>query len=67
MDDRVERRMGPVPEPLTAPPDATSDHRVELLERGPFLLARCSCGWAAPARRSRPLARNEARTHAAGA
>ncbi|MEV1010133.1 hypothetical protein [Streptomyces sp. NPDC049881] len=38
-------------------------HRVVLTERGPFLAPECSCGWYGPARRSRPLARNEAAAH----
>ncbi|WP_052849292.1 hypothetical protein [Streptomyces avicenniae] len=42
-------------------------HRVVLTERGPFLAPRCSCGWYGAARRSRPLARNEAAAHVAAA
>ncbi|NJP67012.1 hypothetical protein [Streptomyces spiramenti] len=42
---------------------ALPDHRIDLIERGPFLAPRCSCGWFGPARRSRPLARDEAATH----
>ncbi|MDT0270378.1 hypothetical protein RM844_29310 [Streptomyces sp. DSM 44915] len=50
-------------QPSISPPDAAGGHRMELLERGPFLAARCSCGWSSPARRSRPLARTEAAAH----
>ncbi|UED88428.1 hypothetical protein K4G22_12425 [Streptomyces profundus] len=47
-----------------ASPGVTGDpHQVELYERGPFLASRCSCGWYGPARRSRPLARDEAAGH----
>ncbi|MFJ2444329.1 MULTISPECIES: hypothetical protein [unclassified Streptomyces] len=42
----------------TAPPHTTS-----TIERGSFCLARCACGWSGPARRSRDLARTDARTH----
>ncbi|MBB0244556.1 hypothetical protein FNQ90_10690 [Streptomyces alkaliphilus] len=46
------------------PPAQVSDgHRITLVERGPFLAPRCSCGWRGPARRSRPLARDEAAGH----
>ncbi|MFD5320304.1 hypothetical protein [Streptomyces sp. NPDC127098] len=38
-------------------------HQVTLSERGPFVAPRCSCGWYGPARRSRPLARDEAAAH----
>ncbi|GAA1932796.1 hypothetical protein GCM10009716_44960 [Streptomyces sodiiphilus] len=40
-------------------------HHITLSERGPFLAPRCSCGWSGPARRSRPLARDEAAAHVA--
>nr|WP_245833890.1 hypothetical protein [Streptomyces aidingensis] len=40
-------------------------HRIVLVERGPFLSPRCDCGWYGPARRSRPLAREEAAAHLA--
>ncbi|AKG44439.1 hypothetical protein H7827_12715 [Streptomyces sp. JH002] len=42
-------------------------HEVTLNERGPFVAPRCSCGWYGPARRSRPLARDEAAAHTATA
>ena len=52
-------------------PDRTSDpfdprieHRVRIDERGPFVVAVCAgCGWESFARRSRGLARAEARDH----
>ncbi|WP_329456608.1 hypothetical protein [Streptomyces sp. NBC_01497] len=45
----------------TAPP-----HRTSTVERGAFCTAQCSCGWRGPARRSRDLARSDARTHETG-
>ncbi|MEV6973991.1 hypothetical protein [Kitasatospora sp. NPDC093806] len=41
------------------------EHRVAISERGSFSFATCSCGWFAPARRSRDLARREAADHVA--
>ncbi|KRV51189.1 hypothetical protein AQ490_02395 [Wenjunlia vitaminophila] len=46
---------GPVPEP-----DA---HRAGTTEDGSFCTARCRCGWAGPARRSRDRARRDAAEH----
>jgi hypothetical protein len=58
-----------------ATPPADPDHRhdpfdprvrhvVQILERGPFVVATCTgCGWESFARRSRPLARSEGRDH----
>ncbi|MEV5434887.1 hypothetical protein AB0K80_02465 [Streptomyces sp. NPDC052682] len=43
------------------------DHRTTTIERGPFCLARCTCGWSGPARRARSLARTDAAEHLAGA
>ncbi|MFI9275012.1 hypothetical protein ACIGXM_30515 [Kitasatospora sp. NPDC052896] len=40
-----------------------AEHRAEVAERGSFALASCSCGWFAPARRSRDKARRDAREH----
>ncbi|WP_281181677.1 hypothetical protein [Streptomyces exfoliatus] len=34
-----------------------------MTERGSFALARCSCGWTGPARRSRDRARTDAADH----
>ncbi|WUK17042.1 hypothetical protein OG871_21185 [Kitasatospora sp. NBC_00374] len=42
-----------------------SDHRVSVDERGSFCFAGCSCGWVAPARRSRDRARRDAAEHLA--
>ncbi|WP_328720805.1 hypothetical protein OHT52_15960 [Streptomyces sp. NBC_00247] len=47
------------PEPVTA----AQDHATTTTERGSFCLARCSCGWSGPARRSRDLARTDAERH----
>ncbi|MEU7024920.1 hypothetical protein ABZ990_30440 [Streptomyces sp. NPDC046203] len=50
-----------------APPPAPrhTPHLTETTERGAFALARCSCGWTGPARRSRDRARTDATDHAA--
>ncbi|WP_233289127.1 hypothetical protein [Kitasatospora sp. MBT63] len=45
---------GPVP---------AAEHRVSVDERGSFAFASCSCGWFAPARRSRDRARRDAAEH----
>ncbi|QIQ04025.1 hypothetical protein [Streptomyces liangshanensis] len=45
-------------------PPTASVHTTSTVERGSFCLARCTCGWSGPARRSRDLARTDARTHA---
>ncbi|PSM44347.1 hypothetical protein C6Y14_04700 [Streptomyces dioscori] len=39
------------------------EHRTTTIERGPFCLARCTCGWSGPARRARSLARTDAQNH----
>ncbi|MFD9030482.1 hypothetical protein ACFVZW_04835 [Streptomyces sp. NPDC059567] len=38
-------------------------HHTTTTERGSFAVARCSCGWSGPARRSREKARSDAETH----
>ncbi|UYQ63022.1 hypothetical protein [Streptomyces peucetius] len=38
-------------------------HLTTTVERGSFAVARCSCGWSGPARRSRDTARTDARSH----
>ncbi|MFF3289448.1 hypothetical protein [Streptomyces sp. NPDC003023] len=38
-------------------------HQTTTVERGSFAIARCSCGWSGPARRSRDRARTDARSH----
>ncbi|MCH0538512.1 hypothetical protein I3F58_02845 [Streptomyces sp. MUM 203J] len=45
------------------PQDAPSAHRTTTTERGAFALARCTCGWTGPARRSRERARTDATAH----
>ncbi|MGW3078552.1 hypothetical protein [Kitasatospora sp. NPDC001132] len=41
------------------------EHRLAISERGSFAFATCSCGWYAPARRSRDLSRREGADHLA--
>ncbi|WP_037573975.1 hypothetical protein [Phaeacidiphilus oryzae] len=43
--------------------DDPPGHQVTVTERGSFAVARCSCGWSAPARRSRDRARSDAAEH----
>ncbi|MGP4002646.1 hypothetical protein [Streptomyces sp. 8N706] len=38
-------------------------HHTRTDERGSFSIARCSCGWAGPARRARARAREDAAAH----
>ncbi|WP_097885323.1 hypothetical protein [Streptomyces sp. st140] len=58
-------------EPLSAslpeapPPGPPAGHSATTIERGSFCLARCSCGWSGPARRSRDRARTDAAEHIA--
>ncbi|WP_344357849.1 hypothetical protein [Streptomyces gobitricini] len=40
-------------------------HNATTTERGSFAVARCACGWAGPARRSRDRARLDAAAHVA--
>lgn len=42
---------------------ATGPHHTTTTERGSFALARCTCGWTGPARRSRDRARADADAH----
>ncbi|MEU6880921.1 hypothetical protein [Streptomyces sp. NPDC046712] len=42
-------------------------HDTTTTERGSFAIARCSCGWTGPARRSREKARSDAATHTTAA
>lgn len=46
-----------------APPAPAPAHEVVLVDHGNFLQPRCSCGWMGSGRRSRGLAREEARDH----
>ncbi|WP_034089172.1 hypothetical protein [Streptacidiphilus albus] len=45
------------------PPGAGGSHRTSINESGSFTTARCSCGWFAPARRSRDKSRRDAAAH----
>ncbi|MFC4030143.1 hypothetical protein ACFO3J_01500 [Streptomyces polygonati] len=50
-----------------APADGAGPaHRTSVVERGAFISARCTCGWAGPARRARERARRDAREHGGG-
>ncbi|MEW1724646.1 hypothetical protein [Streptomyces sp. NPDC093109] len=53
--------------PVTSVPPGSAEpsHVTSTFERGSFCLARCSCGWSGPARRSRDLARTDAANHGA--
>ncbi|MFI7894771.1 hypothetical protein ACIFUY_26450 [Streptomyces sp. CACIS-1.16CA] len=51
--------------PEAPPPDQPAGHSATTIERGSFCLARCSCGWSGPARRSRDRARTDAAEHLA--
>ncbi|MFJ4920810.1 hypothetical protein [Streptomyces sp. NPDC088725] len=54
-----EHEVSEPPTPSTTPPA----HTTSTTERGSFCLARCTCGWSGPARRSRDLARTDAKGH----
>ncbi|MFE3515316.1 hypothetical protein [Streptomyces sp. NPDC059166] len=57
----------PVRTPVHVPSQGTGGtHSTTTVERGSFCLARCSCGWSGPARRSRDRARTDADEHSAG-
>ncbi len=45
------------------PPGAGGPHHTSISESGSFATARCSCGWFAPARRSRDKSRRDATAH----
>ncbi|MEU5367872.1 hypothetical protein ABZ362_02580 [Streptomyces sp. NPDC005951] len=51
--------------PEAPPPGPSAGHSATTIERGSFCLARCSCGWSGPARRSRDRARTDAAEHIA--
>ncbi|MFJ6516553.1 hypothetical protein ACIQMO_33200 [Streptomyces sp. NPDC091406] len=54
------------PTPQAPPPGPpAAGHSATTIERGSFCLARCTCGWAGPARRSRDRARTDAAEHLA--
>ncbi|WP_229890786.1 hypothetical protein [Streptomyces lavendofoliae] len=44
-------------------PAVPAVHNATTTERGSFAVARCTCGWAGPARRSRDRARVDAAEH----
>ncbi|RST17248.1 hypothetical protein E2C00_11465 [Streptomyces sp. WAC05374] len=48
-----------------AVPGVGDHHNATTTERGSFAVARCTCGWAGPARRSRDRARLDAAAHMA--
>ncbi|WP_377270561.1 hypothetical protein [Peterkaempfera sp. SMS 1(5)a] len=56
----------PPPPTDRPPPTHRPVHHVDVTETGSFCTARCSCGWYAPARRSRDRARRDAAEHSAG-
>ncbi|WP_042389449.1 hypothetical protein [Streptacidiphilus melanogenes] len=43
--------------------EGVPEHITSVTENGAFAVARCSCGWYAPARRSRDRARRDADEH----
>ncbi|WP_152648208.1 hypothetical protein [Streptacidiphilus anmyonensis] len=43
--------------------EGMTEHITSVTERGAFAVASCSCGWHAPARRSRERARRDADDH----
>jgi hypothetical protein len=45
--------------------DPGGGHTTSITEAGSFTTARCSCGWFAPARRSRDKSRRDADAHTA--
>ncbi|MFJ4828162.1 hypothetical protein ACIP5L_33340 [Streptomyces bacillaris] len=49
--------------PSCPPPPPAAEHVTTTIERGSFCLARCTCGWSGPARRSRDRARTDATEH----
>ncbi|TXL87119.1 MULTISPECIES: hypothetical protein [unclassified Streptomyces] len=53
------------PRDSLAPPVSPVPHLASTVERGSFSLARCTCGWSGPARRSRDRARTDAASHQA--
>ncbi|WP_146259008.1 hypothetical protein [Streptomyces tateyamensis] len=53
--------------PAVPEPEGAAGHQVAVTERGSFASAACTCGWAAPARRSRDKARRDAAEHRAAA
>jgi len=63
-DQQLQAQPSPADVEPAALPQAVAVHKIVLVERGPFVVARCSgCGWETFARRSRPLARSEGADH----
>ncbi|MET9473494.1 hypothetical protein ACFYWN_31420 [Streptomyces sp. NPDC002917] len=58
-DQHTDEAPPAAPSAATAPPT----HEPFTIERGSFCIARCSCGWTGPARRSRDRARTDAEEH----
>jgi hypothetical protein len=55
---------GDDPDHRQDPFDPRIEHRVQIRDRGPFVVAACEgCGWESYARRSRGLARREGHDH----
>ncbi|GAA4912509.1 hypothetical protein [Streptomyces coeruleoprunus] len=50
-------------DPQQQPPVPGDPHLTTTTERGSFAVARCTCGWSGPARRSRDRARSDAAAH----
>jgi hypothetical protein len=63
-DQQLEAPQASAEIRLVPGPGHQLEHVIAIVERGPFVLARCTgCGWETFARRSRPLARREGRDH----
>ena len=63
-DQQLQAQPSPAGVEAAGPPPAVVEHMIMMVERGPFVVARCGgCGWETFARRSRPLARREGADH----
>jgi hypothetical protein len=63
-DQQLQAPSPPAHIPAAAKPEHVVEHTIVMVERGPFVVARCAgCGWETFARRSRPLARREGSDH----
>ncbi|MFI6062569.1 hypothetical protein [Streptomyces sp. NPDC051286] len=58
-----DQHTAEVPPTAPATPPTPPAHEPFTIERGSFCIARCGCGWAGPARRSRDRARTDAEQH----
>ncbi|MFC1420162.1 hypothetical protein [Streptacidiphilus cavernicola] len=56
-------RTDPAAEPPGTGTAPTPAHTTRIAEKGSFSTAHCSCGWYAPARRSRDKSRRDAAQH----